>query len=204
MIMKKRMIYFLLVPGIAAFFACSNTDRNDNNTYADNDKDRVGTEKDANEHNEAKFDNKAENDADFVVKAVKQNLDEIALCDLAMQRATHNEIKELAKTLNAAHTKANNELTRIAKEKSITIPVTTDVQSDDYKSLNDKNGNDFDKAYYDKVVAMHKDAVDRYEKAAKDAQDADIRNFAAAQLPTLRAHLDRAMNDQKLAESWHD
>ena len=198
--MKNKILYFLLVPGITALFACSNTDRNNNNN---NSADNVGTEKSAEEHNDAKFDNENENDAQFVVDAVKQNLDEIALCDLAMQRANHSEIKEMANMLNASHTKANNELTRIAKEKSITIPMTTDLQGPAYKSLNDKNGNEFDKAYYDKIVEMHKEAVNRYEKASQDAKDVDIRNFAASQLPTLRAHLDRAMDNQKLAEGWH-
>jgi putative membrane protein len=197
--MKKIISHSLLALGATLFFACSNADRN----TAENDTAQIGTEENAKEHNEAKFDNENEKDAQFVVETVKQNLDQIALCDLAMQRAAHNEIKELAKSLSDHHTKANNELARLAQQKNITIPVTTDVQNDEYKSLGDKSGNDFDKAYYDKVVSMHKTAIERYEKVAQDSKDADIRNFAASQLPDLRAHLDRAMNDQKLAESWN-
>lgn len=198
--MKKNLIYFLLVPGIVTLFACSNTDRNNNDT-AEN---KIGTEEAAEEHNDAKFNNEMADDADFVVNAVKHNLDQIALCDLAMQRATHSEIKEMAQTLNAHHTKANNELSQLAKEKSISVPVTTDLQNDNYRALSDKTGNDFDKSFYDRIVDMHEEAVRRFEKAAQDSKDADIRNYAASQLPTLRAHLDRAMNNQKLAEGWQD
>jgi putative membrane protein len=194
----KKIISSVLAVGICAFFACNNADRTHNNDTAD----QVGTEKSANDHNDAKFNNENKDDADFVVEAVKDNLDEIALCDLAMQRSTHNEIKELAKTLSEHHTKINNELAQLAQKKSITIPAYSEVQNDEYKKLNDKNGVDFDKAYYDKVVSMHKDAIERFEKAAQDSKDTDIRNFASAQLPTLRAHLDRAMDDQKLAANW--
>ena len=196
----KKLMTFLLAAGITGFFACGNADRNDNNTAADND--RMGTEKSAEEHNDAKFNSDNEKDAAFVVDAVKDNLDEIAMCDLAMQRASHTEIKELAKTLSDHHAKANNELAALAQKKSITIPSTTDVENAEYKNLTNKSGNDFDKEFYNHVVSMHKDAIQRFEKAAQDSKDADIRNYAASQLPTLRAHLDRAMDDQKLAESW--
>jgi putative membrane protein len=197
--MKTLISHSLLAATIAVFFAC-NSDRTKDNNYNDND--HPGTEKSAEQHNDAKFDNQNEKDADFVVDAVKHNLNEIALCDLAMQRATHSEIKQLAKQLSEDHTKANNELTALAQKKSITVPSTMDVESSDYKAINDKSGVDFDKAYYDHVVSMHKDAIQRFENAAQDAKDADIRNWASAQLPTLRAHLDRAMDDQKLAETW--
>jgi putative membrane protein len=192
--MKKILLPSILAIAITGFFACSNNQQHDNSV--------PGTENSAEEHNDAKFSNENEKDADFVVDAVNHNLTEIALCDLALQRANHPEIKELAKNLSEHHMKANDELTALAQKKNITVPSTTDVQNSEYKSLNDKSGNDFDKAYYDKVVAMHKDAIDRYEKAAQECKDAEIRNFAAAQLPTLRAHLDRAMDDQKLAENW--
>lgn len=192
--MKKIIIHSFLAMGMAGFLACSNTQQDR--------KDMPGTENSAEEHNEAKFNNENEKDADFVVDAVDHNLREIALCDLAMQRTTHAEIKEMARMLSDHHTKINNELTALAQKKSITVPSTTDVQNSEYKALNDKNGVDFDKAYYDKIVSMHKEAIQRYENAAQDSKDADIRNFAASQLPTLRAHLDRAMDDQKIAENW--
>jgi putative membrane protein len=186
----------MVAAALIGFTACSNNTNNDK--VADN----MGTPKEAEEHNDAKFNNDNENDAQFVVDAVNDNLIEISLCDLAVSRATHPEVKEFAKTLADHHTKANNELTALAQKKNITVPSTTDLKNSEYNSLNDKKGNDFDQAYYDKIVSMHKDAVSRYEKAAQDCKDAEIRNYAAAQLPSLRAHLDRAMDDQKLADNW--
>ncbi len=184
----------LLALCIVGFFACSN-----NQTA---DKDVQGTPQNAEDHNDAKFDNENEKDAAFVVDAANANLTAISLCDLAMNRATHQEIKDLAKTVSEHHLKANNELNTLAQSKNITMPTSSSIKDAEYKNLNEKSGNDFDKAFYDKIVAMHKETIDRFEKASQDAKDADLRNYAASQLPTLRAHLDRAMDDQKLAENW--
>jgi putative membrane protein len=47
----------------------------------------------------------------------------------------------------------------------ISIPTTpTDNPMDAYKKLNDKSGNDFDKAYADMVVSGHKDAIKNLEQ----------------------------------------
>jgi hypothetical protein len=73
--MKTILSHSLLAGAITVFFACNNADKHDTTT-ADND--RVGTEKSAEEHNDAKFNSDNEKDAQFVVDAVKHNLDEIA------------------------------------------------------------------------------------------------------------------------------
>lgn len=69
-----------------------------------------------------------------------------------------------------------------------------------YKKLNDKSRNDFDKAYCEMMVSGHKDAIALFEKASTEATDSDIKAWAAATLPTLRAHLDHALTCQKNIE----
>lgn len=193
--MKK----FLLIPALAiaaiGFSSCSNN--RDNNKTTD-----VGTASSAEEHNEAKFNNDNEKDAQFVVDAVNENLNAIALSNLAMTRTSHPELKEFAKAVSDHHTKINNELVQLAQKKNITVPTSADPDNSDYQALNKKTTGDFEQSFYNKAVDMHRDAISRYEKAAQDCRDADIRNYAAEQLPALRTHLDRAMNDQKMAENW--
>jgi putative membrane protein len=192
--MKKILINTLLSCFVVAFFACSNNTNHQN--------DQPGTANSAEEHNDAKFTSDNEKDAQFVVDAARDNMLEISLCDLAISRSTHQEVKDLAKNLSDHHSKAENELAQLAQKKNITIPSDAERESADYKALSDKTGNDFEKSYYSRIVDLHKDAISRFEKAAQDCKDADIRNWAASQLPTLRAHLDRAMDDQKLADNW--
>ncbi|MBP6531701.1 MAG: DUF4142 domain-containing protein [Bacteroidia bacterium] len=157
------------------------------------------TKADAEEHNEAKFDNNnQEKDAQFLVNAAEINLQEIKLGQLAQQLGRTANIKELGKTMEDEHSKSLNELTTLAKSKTITIPTsTTENATDAYKKLNDKSGSDFDKSYADMMVSGHKDAIAVFEKASTDCNDSDIKAWATQMLSTLRMHLDRALVVQK-------
>lgn len=152
----------------------------------------------AEEHNDAKFDdNKSENDAQFLVDAAEINLMEIQLGNLAAEKGMTAEVKDMGKMMSEAHSKSLEELTGLAAKKSVTVPTTlTDEGQSSYKKLNDKTGKDFDKDYCDMTVSGHKDAIDRFEKAADNSSDMDIKNWAATALPALRKHLDQAITCQ--------
>ena len=156
----------------------------------------------AEEHNDAKFDNnKQEKDAQFLVNAAEINLEEIKLGQLAQERGNVSHVKELGKMMEDAHSKSLAALTALAKTKTITVPTTpTENAMDAYKKLNDKSGKDFDKAYADMMVSGHKDAINTFEKASKNSEDADIKNWASTMLPDLRKHLDHAIKCQKECE----
>ena len=66
-----------------------------------------------------------------------------------------------------------------------------------YRSLTKKSGADFDKSYVDMMVDQHEDDVKLFEKAAKDAEDSEVRSFASRHLSSLQAHLDHANNLMK-------
>lgn len=156
----------------------------------------------AEESNEAKFDeNKTESDADFLVDAAEINLMDIQLGALAMEKAMTNEVKELGKMMNDVHTKSLNELVDLAAKKSVTIPTSlTQDGMDKNKKLMDKTGKEFDKEYCDIMVNEHKDAIDRFEKAANNSTDIEIKDWATATLTTLRKHLDQAVMCQDNAK----
>lgn len=156
----------------------------------------------AEEHNEAKFDNnKQEKDAQFLVNAAEINLEHIQLGQLAQQSGTAMHVKELGEIIEVAHTKLQGELNTLAQRKSITIPgSSTEDTQDAYKKLQEKSGNDFDKAYADRMVNEYKDAIATFEKAATDCEDTDIKNWANATLPDLRKYLDLSIECQKKCE----
>lgn len=136
-----------------------------------------------------------ERDEDFLIKATEINMEDIQLGQLAQQKATLPEVKNLAKMLTDEHSKALADLSALASRKSIAIPTsTTDKVKNAYDKLNEKaQGNDFDREYCDMMVKGHKDAIDAFERAANNAHDPDIKSWAASMLPGLRTHLDQAM-----------
>jgi putative membrane protein len=152
--------------------------------------------------NDAKLDNTAkEKDAQFLVNAAEINLEEISLGKLARQKGNTAHVKELGKMMEDEHTKSWSDLSALAKIKMITLPESaTDNAKDAYKKLNDKSEKDFGKAYSDMMVNGHKDAIALFEKAAADCSDPDIRAWATATLPALRAHLEHSEMCQKECE----
>lgn len=156
----------------------------------------------AQERNEATFDSKKqERDAQFIVNAAEINMAQIQLGQLAQQRGQTRHVKELGKMMEDAHTKSQRDLTKLAKRKRISIPTspTDDVRSA-YKDLNNKSGKDFDKAYADMMVSIHKDAIKTFEDATTDRYDTDINNWAIATLPDLRTNLNHSIDCKKKCE----
>ena len=49
------------------------------------------------------------------------------------------------------------------------------------------------------TVDLHERDVQLFQKAAKNAPDPDVRNFASTHLPALQAHLDRANSLKRCA-----
>jgi len=177
----SRGIFLLAV--VTSLLSCSKQAKKEEDTKAV-----------AEEHNEAKFDKADEKDAAFLVTAAEINQEEIRLGQLAQQNGRLADVKELGKAMEAGHTKALKAVKELAAKKTISLPTAaTENVQDAYKKLISKHGNDFDKAYCDKMVDGHKKAIQEFESAEMDSKDIDIKAWASSMLPALRSHLDHAM-----------
>lgn len=187
---KRSVLHVMLVSAIFLLASC-----NGNQKPAD-------TKEVAEEHNEAKFDDKAgENAAQFLVNAAEINLEHIQLGQLAQLKGSVAHVKELGKSIEVAHNKLVAELSTLAAAKSITVPAsTTEDTQEAFKALNEKSGNDFDKAYADRMVSEYKDAIAAFEKVSTESTDTEIKNWATATLPDLRKQLDLALVCQAICE----
>lgn len=148
----------------------------------------------AEEQNEERFDDRrSEKDAQFLVEAAEINLEEIELGKLAQQKGTFADVKDLGKMMEEEHTTALNDLKTLAENESVVIPTElTENGREAYDKLSGKTGKDFDKAYCDMMVDGHENAIDKFEDAASNSDDEDIRNWASSMLPSLRTHLEHS------------
>lgn len=183
---KTRLLKISIIVPILIISACSNYSKQED------------TKEIAEDKNDAKFDNeRQEKDAQFLVNAAEVNLEEVKLAKLAQEKGLTTLVKDLGKMMEEAHSKSFADLSVLAKTKVISIPTAaTQNAQDAYNNLNDKSGTDFDKAYLDLMISKHKDAVETFEKATEDTNDADIKNWAAKSLPELRKHLDYSLDSQ--------
>lgn len=197
-------------------------------------------------------------DKHFITKVAESSEKEVAIAQLAAEKATDPGVKSYAQQLIDDHQKMNSELMQLAQRKGVALEnskssrhsmhgmtgsstsssgtgtadtsgsgsgstsgtaADTGVASTNgggmgssmasgdndathdrhYRSLAKKSGKDFDKEFVEMMVDDHKKDVKMFQKEAKDADDAEIRTFAANHVATLQAHLDRANSLTKSA-----
>ena len=139
----------------------------------------------------------ASSDYKFAAEATRANTEEINLGQLAAQKATDPAVQQFAQRMVQDHTKANQQLSQIISQKGTTLPSTTTTsQERETDRLAKLSGVDFDKAYIEHMVKCHKKDVKEFQKAADNANDSDLKAFAANTLPTLQEHLQMAENTE--------
>lgn len=193
--MKKQSMYIshiisvtLIMGGLVYLTSCHNA--NSNNTVTP-----TGTKADSTS-------GLTNDDVKFLNKAAEINLEEIRIGTLAQQNGGMKDIKEMGKMLTNDHTKSWNELTELAKKKSVNIPTTLDSNAvADYNSLSNLTGKEFDKKFCNMMIDGHKQAISVFEKEASDTKDSDIKNWANSTLPTLHKHLDDAITCEQTVNS---
>lgn len=141
-------------------------------------------------------------DRKFVEEAAAGGLAEVQMGQLASERAESPEVKQFGQRMVQDHGKANDQLKQLAQSKGVDLPAQTDKSHQKkIEKLQKLNGAQFDKQYMDDMVKDHKKDVKDFQKEAKKAKDADVKNFAAQTAPTLEEHLKMAEAAQKTAKS---
>jgi putative membrane protein len=146
------------------------------------------------EENKEKFDDRSDNkDANFLATAAEINLTGIELGKLAQTRGGA-KVKELGTMLENSHTENLSKLRELAKRKQASIPGSlTDKGRELREKLEKKDHKDFDAAFVEEIIDGHQKAIEKFEKAGKDAEDEEIRAWANQQIPVLHAHLGHAI-----------
>jgi len=133
----------------------------------------------------------------FVEKAARGGLAEVELGQLAVQKASSQEVKQFAQHMVDDHSKANEQLKQVAAQEHIDLPQQPNANDKATKArLAKLSGERFDKAYMNDMVKDHQKDVAEFERESKTSKDPAVKSFAEQTLPTLRDHLKEA---QKIA-----
>lgn len=137
-------------------------------------------------------------DASFVDSAGRAGMLEVQASQLALERSPSTDVKNFARQMVADHTKAGNELQKIAARKGIRVPAAAEVNPE-LQTLTNKQGREFDVAYVAAAgPAAHQQAVRLFQQEADSGRDPELKAFARSTLPVLQRHLTMA---HKLATS---
>lgn len=136
----------------------------------------------------------------FIKEALMGGEMEMKMAQLGQQRAQNAEVKRLAERLAQDHQQSNNELKQIASKKG-GDQTTHEVKADDPKhakakekfaKLESSSGAEFDKEFTKCAIKHHNKTIAKFETAAREVTDADLKSFVDKTLPKLREHLTMA------------
>src|SRR5262249_13640263 len=128
-------------------------------------------------------------DKEFVSKAAEAGLAEVAEARIALKNSKRPDVQMFARRMIADHTKANAQLKSIAKQQGMELPnAPSDEDIARMKELGAKAGDEFDNAYIQQEVKDHESAVQLFTQESDSGQNAQVKSFATATLPTLHEH----------------
>lgn len=135
----------------------------------------------------------------FVTQASSSNNFEVQAGALAVIKGQSDVVKHYGEHMVSDHTAVGREMKVLADSKGWTIP--TSLQPKEQASLNllaSANNADFDREFAHIMVLSHQDAIDLFSRAAgyQGVNDADLRAFADSKLPSLKLHLNDAIQLQ--------
>jgi putative membrane protein len=138
---------------------------------------------------------------DFVKEAAIGGMYEVEAAKIAQQKATDEQTRKFAQQMVTDHSKANDQLKAKAKAANIEIPTALDKSHQDkIDKMKSKSPQDFTKDYRSDMVSDHKTDVSLFERYSKGGDNAELKAWAGATLPTLQHHLQMAQDMNKQAK----
>jgi putative membrane protein len=132
-------------------------------------------------------------DRRFLEEAVELGAAEVQSAQLALQRSGNERIRDFAEHMVDEHGSSNEQLIRIARDAGVSPPSDTNPQRTHLLDrLNRLSGAEFDRAFIAMQVEMHREALELFERQAREGQHAELRTIADEKVPLLREHLQSA------------
>jgi putative membrane protein len=139
-----------------------------------------------------------DDDKKFLATAAQSDQNEIALSQLAEQKATNPDVKAFAEKMVTEHTKMTESMKPFADSWGRTPPSGPD--SDHQKELDKLNGLSgaaFDKEYMSQMVTDHTKALSAFTTEAKDTKDVKFRAAVIKGKTAVAAHKNMAYDLKK-------
>jgi putative membrane protein len=129
----------------------------------------------------------------FAKAAAESDMYEIAAGKLALQRSKSADIKKFAQMMIDAHTMTTNQLKPLAMKANVQLPTMLDDRRKGMMdNLTGASDADFDGRYLNQQTNAHQEALILFRGYAKDGDNADVKQFAAATVPVIEMHLNMA------------
>lgn len=142
-------------------------------------------------------------DANIFAILDEANMADSSAGSIAATKGTNSAVRDFGKRMMRDHHTLRAQGQALAKKLDITPappaddPLASDVQTYTQTLTSTAKGKDFDKAYIDGEVDVHKKVLDIATKAAAQTQNTELKNLIQKAAPVIQGHLDLAELIQK-------
>ena len=142
-------------------------------------------------------------DANIVALLDEANAGDSTAGAVAATKGTAAAVRDFGKRMMRDHHQLRAQGEALAKKLNVTPsapsddPVTPAGQKEMDTLNSTAKGKDFDRAYIDAEVDIHKAVLDIATKAAAQTQNAELKNLIQKAAPVIQGHLDKAESIQK-------
>jgi len=124
----------------------------------------------------------------FLAKAIETARQQMRLAQVGVSQAGSSEVRSHALQLASDYRELHDALEALIRRKGGLAGAPAGATSETYQKLAEKSGADFDREFVRTVATASGQVMNLFEMAAGEAKDPDVRDFAANELPILRAH----------------
>lgn len=148
------------------------------------------TYSEARDRNSRKLENEEQRqDAKFLVEAADYNLLLKELSDKAATKGYARMVTDFASESQNDHRIMGERLRSLGKDKDIALPAQmSDRHTGMLRDMDQAERHNVDRVYLNTIELLHERLLRLYETAALEANDAEVRSYAAAQLDIIRSH----------------
>jgi putative membrane protein len=136
-------------------------------------------------------------DREFLRAALRISRTDQALSRLALRQATRPHVRDFARRLAADHARIGRDVRRYAGQRRLALAKRPDEPVP--ARWRASRGAAFDRDYVARMYRDTREAIELFQKEAREGADLELKAYASATLPVLRAHLKLA---QKGEAAW--
>jgi putative membrane protein len=142
-------------------------------------------------------------DANIAALLDEANMADSAAGALASTKGTSSAVRDFGRRMTRDHHTLRAQGEALAKKLKVTPtpPADDNLMAGAQKNMDNLNstakGKDFDKAYIDSEVDVHKKVLELATKAMNQAQSTELKNLIQKAAPVIQGHLDLAESIQK-------
>jgi putative membrane protein len=142
----------------------------------------------------------SDTDRQFIEQAAEGGHAEVSMGQSAA-KSENPAVSAFGKQMIADHTKLNDQLAAVAKEKGVEPPASPDLGSQAKGAMTSVlPGKTFDSQYVSSQLDDHKETLALFQQEAQSGQDPDLKALAKKGIPVIQEHIAKLEHLQKMPE----